>query len=183
ANVLNKNISEGLSPEVKILDDVYIAKAILKVDKNGKALTTILNASDKTIKVDKIDLLLEPFSVENCYFVGNDNVDKFGNLESRNNLLIDNLKLDHLNSEEKSTLMTLCKSYSDIFYLPGDNLTHTNTLQHRIKTTTSQPISAKIYRFPKIHEQEVNDQVNKMLNENIIRPLASPYQSPLWVVP
>src|SRR3978361_1040115 len=40
-----------------------------------------------------------------------------------------------------------------------------------------------MYRFPESLKPEVNRQINKMLNEKIIRPSVSPYNSPLWIVP
>lgn len=180
--ILNKNISEGLSPEIQLCTDVYLAKALLKVNKNGKAFTTILNASEKLIKINKLNLYLEEIPYLQCYHLAESSVNNFEN-SNRLDVLQSNLRLDHLNSEEKSELLNLCKSYSDIFFLPNDCLTHTETLQHEIKTTTSTPISTKIYRFPKVHETEVDNQINRMLNDNIIRPSSSPYNSPLWVVP
>ncbi|XP_055378909.1 putative actin-fragmin kinase DDB_G0287957 [Condylostylus longicornis] len=72
---------------------------------------------------------------------------------------------------------------SDLFYKEGDRLTCVKSVKHQIITTASQPIYSKIYRFPKIHEEEVNKQVQEMLEQNIIQPSSSPYNSPIWVVP
>ncbi|XP_055384592.1 uncharacterized protein LOC129614186 [Condylostylus longicornis] len=71
----------------------------------------------------------------------------------------------------------------DLFYKEGDRLICVKSVKHQIITTTSQPIYSKIYRFPKIHEGEVNKQVQEMLEQNIIQPSSSPYNSPIWVVP
>lgn len=79
--------------------------------------------------------------------------------------------------------MQICKKYHDIFYLPNDQLTCSNILEHSIQVTDPTPITSKIYRFPEVHRTEVEKQVNKMLKQGIIKPSVSPYNSPLWVVP
>lgn len=40
-----------------------------------------------------------------------------------------------------------------------------------------------MYRYPQIHEQEIEKQVEDMLKQGIIQESNSPYNSPLWVVP
>ena len=35
--------------------------------------------------------------------------------------VIDRLSIDHLNEEEKRSLLELCFDYQDVFYLPGIN--------------------------------------------------------------
>lgn len=41
--------------------------------------------------------------------------------------------------------------------------------------------SSKIYRYPRVHEDEV--EIREMLSQNIIKESTSPYNSPLWIVP
>lgn len=62
-------------------------------------------------------------------------------------------------------------------------LTTTGTVQHEIPVTNPSPIFTKTYRYPKVHEEEVKKQVNKMLEQKIIQPSTSPWSSPVWVVP
>lgn len=42
---------------------------------------------------------------------------------------------------------------------------------------------SKIYRYPQIHEVEIERQMKEMLKQGIIRESESPYNSPLWIVP
>lgn len=181
--ILNKNLSEGITPEIPICEGVFLAKAILKVNEDNTAFTTILNTTDRKIKVEYIDLFLDSISDTVCLPFNEDNKFDNNNYVERFELLKNNLRTNHLNSEEKDSIVKLCLSYHDIFHLPGDILTQTNTLEHEINTTDPTPISSKIYRFPKIHESEVQTQISKMLKQKIIRPSLSPYNSPLWVVP
>lgn len=88
-----------------------------------------------------------------------------------------------LNFEEKNHLNVLLKSYKDLFFKEGDQLTSTSEIQHQIVTTTDKPIYSKIYRYPQIHEQEISTQITDMLKQGIIRESNSPFNSPLWIVP
>ena len=88
-----------------------------------------------------------------------------------------------LDREEKQLLKNLLKQNKDLFYLEGDNLTFTHEVKHEIKTKDQNPIFCKIYRYPQIHEKEIEKQMNEMLNQGIIRESNSPYNSPLWIVP
>lgn len=74
-------------------------------------------------------------------------------------------------------------NYNDIFHLPDDELTSTNSIEHEINVTDPNPIFTKPYRYPEIHKSEVNKQINKMLKQGIVEPSTSPWSSPLWIVP
>lgn len=182
-DILNKDISQGICPEIRICEGVYLAKALLKVS-NNKALTTILNTNEKKVEIKHIKLFLEPFEQEQSIFLNIDeNSNPNPNLSDRVKLLKENLRLDHLNNEEKSSILDICLEYNDIFFLPNDTLTATKSVKHKITVTDPTPINSKIYRYPEIHKAEVDKQIKKMLNQGIIRPSVSPYSSPLWIVP
>jgi len=101
----------------------------------------------------------------------------------RTDLILQLLRLDSLNSEEKDSLISLIQIHSDRFHLPFDELEHTNATQHFIPTINEVPIHTKQYRFPPIHKEEINKQVTELLNDNIIEYSNSPYNSPIWIVP
>lgn len=104
-------------------------------------------------------------------------------LSHRTQEVLSRLRTNHLNPEELVNLRNLCARYADVFYLEGESLTFTNKIKHRIKTTDEIPVHTKSYRYPYVHKQEVRDQINKMLEQNIIRPSDSAWSSPIWVVP
>lgn len=97
--------------------------------------------------------------------------------------VLEKLRTDHLNSEERANLETLCKRYADIFYIEGEPLTFTNKIKHSIRTHDENPVYTKSYRYPFVHRQEVREQIAKMLEQGIIRPSDSAWSSPIWVVP
>lgn len=90
---------------------------------------------------------------------------------------------EHLNIEERQSLEKILKKNKDLFFHEGQKLTCTHEIKHEIVTTTDRPIYSKIYRYPQIHEQEINKQIKEMLSQGIIKESNSPYNSPLWVVP
>lgn len=50
-------------------------------------------------------------------------------------LLCEELRTDHLNREEKVSLIKICEENNDMLYLPGDKLTFT-TAEHAIPIPT-----------------------------------------------
>lgn len=67
-----------------------------------------------------------------------------------------------MNNEEKESIERLCSEYSDIFFLEGDTLSCTETIQHEIKTLRiNQPIFQRPYRLPYSQKKEFNN-LNKM---------------------
>lgn len=95
----------------------------------------------------------------------------------------DQIRIEHLNSAERTEIIKLVSQYSNIFYQDGNDLSFTNAIKHSIKTVNDIPIYTKNYRYPEIHKTEVSRQINDMLKQGIIRPSSSPYSSPIWVVP
>lgn len=93
------------------------------------------------------------------------------------------LRLDHLNEIERENIGRLILRYSDRFYIPGEYLSHTSVITHKIQTTDSAPIHTKQYRFPPVHRDEIFRQVKDLANKDIVVPSVSPYNSPVWVVP
>ena len=89
-----------------------------------------------------------------------------------------------MNKEEKAAMEEICREYHDTFHLPGDKLSMATVSGHRVRIKSdTTPCNVKPYRLPEIHKQEVRKQVEKMLEDGIIRHSASPWNAPLLVVP
>ncbi|KAL4100697.1 hypothetical protein QTP88_020731 [Uroleucon formosanum] len=103
---------------------------------------------------------------------------------SRLKRLEESLRTNHLNSEEKESLVAICQDYSDIFFLEGDRVSATTAVTHRIKTSEAvSPIHVKPYRLPQRHRQEITDQMEALEREGVITASESPWNAPLLVVP
>ena len=98
--------------------------------------------------------------------------------------VVDMLRTDHLNEEEKRSLFELCFDYQDVFYLPGDRLSSTSAVKHTITLgSVVTPINTRPYQLPESQKEEVDLQVKQLLEEGIIFKSDSPWNSPLLVVP
>lgn len=86
--------------------------------------------------------------------------------------------------EEKSSLLSICNDYSDIFFLDGDKIRATTAIAHEIRTSEAvQPINEKPYRLPERHRQEITDQMETLERDGVITSSDSPWNAPLLVVP
>jgi hypothetical protein len=83
--------------------------------------------------------------------------------------LKDQLRLDHLNIEERDKITSVIEENQDIFHLDSEPLTATNVVKHKLLTHDEIPVYQKSYRYPHCHREEVCKQIQKMLKENIIQ--------------
>lgn len=97
--------------------------------------------------------------------------------------LLEQVRISHLNAEEKPKFLKIINRFKNIFYNENSDLSFTNAIKHNIRTTDDVPIYAKSYRYPYIHKQEVEEQIEEMLEKGIIQHSNSPYSAPVWIVP
>ena len=93
------------------------------------------------------------------------------------------INTDHLNEEETEHVQNILEEYEDCFHLPEEKLKFTTMAKHSIPTTDNMPIYVKQYRYPPVHKEEIDKQVTKLLEDEVITPSTSPYNAPLWIVP
>lgn len=94
-----------------------------------------------------------------------------------------NIRDEHLSQIEKKEIYGILEQYQDLFQPPDEKLTFTTKIKAEIRTNDSNPIYSKSYPYPQAFKNEVSTQINKMLQDGIIRPSRSPYNSPVWIVP
>jgi hypothetical protein len=102
------------------------------------------------------------------------------NVLEREKRIVENLRLEHLNSEEQKQITDICLEYSDLFTFKSEPLSETNSISHTIPTQT--PIKLKPYRLPHAQQSEIN-QVRTMLEQGVIESSTNPWNSPLLIVP
>ena len=180
------NQSEALVLDQKICDGVFIANCIVRLKPNNRVNVTVLNTTESEIEIDDFSVQLTPFELPSSNS-DNRQTEFINHLNSpiidRSKKVLEQVRCSHLNPQEHNALMDCISKYTDIFHLEGEFLTHTSAIQHSINTGDAPPIHVKSYRFPEIHKDEVERQVKKMLDQNIIRPSTSPWSAPVWVVP
>ena len=163
----------------EVCEGVFIAGAIGKPNK-GKMPFRILNTRELPTYVKWV----EPHSTntEEYYILKYQPAIK--ERTERIKELLTNIKTDTLNNEEIEEIRKICTKYEDIFHLDGDRLTYTN-ISNAVITLKKEvvPKYTKPYRLPHSQKQELQKQVQKMLDDDIIEPSVSPWNSPILVVP
>jgi hypothetical protein len=174
---------QGLISRREIIPGIYMAASLTR-EIEGACKTSIVNTLDKDTTIDaplvELEEIEEPIRSEAMIFATTLVED-----EARLSKLRKKLRTDHLNIEERVSLIRICEEYNDVFHLPGDKLTTTVT-EHAIPTPTIDPtrgINTKTYRIPEIHKEEVYRQTEQMLRDDIFVPSTSPWNSPILVVP
>jgi len=138
-DVDNKNIS---ILKQEIIKDVYCASVINKV-KNGQTLVSIMNISEveQKLQVQDLDKIRYEPEIEYQTDIINNNEDS----ETRMQKITNMIRCEHMNLEEKGSIIEICRQYSAIFHLDVDQLTYTTAMEHEIRLPENQIL---IYRRP-----------------------------------
>jgi hypothetical protein len=105
-------------------------------------------------------------------------------VKSRDEEVLEQLRTEHLNPEERESISKICSEYTDVFYLPGDQLSSTNAVKHTICLVPgTSAINTRPYRLLEAQKEEVDRQVTRLLKEGVIEESDSPWNSPILVVP
>ena len=176
------DIAEGeiIIPDTKY-KEMWIPETVALAN-NFKAIFEIQNTSNHTICYT----FFKPFRATTLQ---TDEVEIFNfetfipKYKDNKTNILNQIRTDHMNNEEREAILKVISEFSDLFHSTDSQLTFTNKIKHEIKTTDEIPVHTKTYRFPFCHKEEVNKQINKMLDDGIIRHSQSPWSSPIWVVP
>jgi len=173
-----------LIPAQKISEDILCSNTINQVHQN-QILIAVINPTESSVELTQAQtksITIHKFDEVNVY--ATQNIPEKSSGQGRLETLRKKLNLDHLNQEERESLMPICEEYSNIFHLDGDKLSCTDQIYHEIKTNeAAQPINVRPYRLPFKHRQEIDRQVQQLEEDNIIAPSKSPWNAPLLVVP
>lgn len=89
---------------------------------------------------------------------------------------------ENLSVNEKEKISTLISQYSDIFAQNPKKPKVVTNMHHHIVTNDALPIKRKPYRLPHAWNSEIDKQIQEMLQNDIIRPSSSPWNSPIILV-
>lgn len=162
----------------QLSENIFLAGSIVKVH-NNRVPVKILNTDDKDVILPIFQPGLNSLDeYDICQF------DTCSKTSERARDLLNLLKLDHLNVEEKESITHICSKYVDVFFLPGDKLSTTNIYEQTITLKpNTNPVYVKQYRLPQSLKKEVGKQINKMLENDIIEEAKSEWSSPILLVP
>jgi len=143
------------------------------------AMTSILNTNDAEVNMHKPLVELD----ENDPTWDGSCSTEFES-QDRERKILTQLRLEHLNTEERKLLVQTCSDYQDIFYLPGNRLSSTDAARHTVTVEPgTEPINTRPYRLSEAQKVEVGEQVKKLLHEGITEESSSHWNSPILVVP
>lgn len=160
----------------QLKNNVYIGNCICRPVNNFVHIP-VINGNDESVEIDFNDVIYDSVSDFSIMSMDQDKP------KNRINEILKDLNFDHMNFEEKRSVIDIIEHYNDVFYVDGDKLSHTKVATHKINTSVDKPIFSRQYRVPTIHKNVITEHVDKMLKENIIQESASPWNSPLIVVP
>lgn len=159
----------------EIIPGVFCANSILD---NENPIIRLINTTNQVAKItNNFEKFLRPVEDYSIYHF------KKPSEENRIEKLLAELNLSNMPNLEKVKLTQLCVKYNNLFALKTDKLTANNFYKQKINLNNPSPVYIKNYRTPQTQIDETNIQVNKMLEEGIIRPSVSPYNSPILLVP
>uniref|UniRef100_A0A1Y1L2Y9 RNA-directed DNA polymerase n=2 Tax=Photinus pyralis TaxID=7054 RepID=A0A1Y1L2Y9_PHOPY len=170
---LNSSFQNAFIPGQRVAEGVYTQKTIVS---GSKVLITFINTNLHEVTIKNLRLEAEDLNNYDIYTLKNKNGDRNSEL------------LGLLNSNVPSfvakDLTKLCQEYSDIFALKSDKLlTCNNFYKQSLRTLDNQPVYVKNYRTPQAQKAEINRQVEKLLESDVIEPSVSSYNSPVLLVP
>ena len=127
-----------------------------------------INYIEEDIDIDIHPQEVQPFDVlddsEDFFDSGNSSTEE-QNAYDRLTRIINSLRLDQLNQEEKDHVIKIIKDYQPLFHITGNKLPATNVMEYEIHTTDEAPVFIKQYRYPPIHKEEIQRQMCKLLHE------------------
>ncbi|GBL81634.1 Retrovirus-related Pol polyprotein from transposon 297, partial [Araneus ventricosus] len=88
-----------------------------------------------------------------------------------------------LTSFEKEELLHLLEEFGDIFDInKKSRKSRCNAVKHRIETSDNAPIKQRPYRTSATERRAIENEVQRMLKEDVIQPSDSPWSSPVVLV-
>lgn len=89
---------------------------------------------------------------------------------------------NELNEYEYNELKNLIEKYSDIFAWTSNEIGECDIVEHAIDTGNAKPIRQKPYRVAHTERKIIQDQVQEMLDNNVVRPSQGEWASPVVLV-
>ncbi|XP_046612225.1 uncharacterized protein LOC124301349 [Neodiprion virginianus] len=155
--ISNPSVKTGFIEQLEVGANIFLGQALV-TNQQGFAYVYAINSNESAVEIRRPVVTLEE-------------VDELASTAT----LSEKTHLTHT--------INLAIEFNHLFFLPGDTLGHTNLISHTIPTTNDAPIHTKQYRHPRVHKDEIQKQVTKLLDQNIITHSSSPYNSPVWIIP
>lgn len=164
----------------EVAKGVFSAGTIVRPIK-GKIQVKLMNINEKAVEIKNFKPELISLDQYECMnFEDISDVNDVQRVEQ----VLNSVKLNHLNSEERLSIQKIIAKYNDIFHLPKDKLSVTNLFTQSMSLRPNvSPSYVKPYRLPFVQKEEIKKQIGQMIKDDIIEPAVSEWSSPLLLVP
>ena len=92
-------------------------------------------------------------------------------------------KIDGILEAQRDKIADVLTRFQDLFVGPDGRLGRTNVTQHRILTTSDRPVRVPPRRLARGKRAAAEAAVDDMLQKGVVEPSASPYSSPVVLIP
>jgi hypothetical protein len=161
------------------------AKSINKLEPNGTLWVSVVNITDKPVKIKKNALVGTINGVEESELLEANELREICDEQEEESAeqKLNKLKYGELNDVQREQIKSLLRKYIGVFNWNDVRGNSTTPLtKHAIDVGNNKPFKMKQYRVPHNLKQEMENQVKSMLEKNVIRPSQSPWNSPVILV-
>ena len=156
----------------KSTSKIYVASVLTKCRKNGRVTLEIVNVTKSPVQLKQGDEMAE--------------LELFQEIKAqpacdKTETVIrpGDLNIEHLNPDEQQHL---CHVLNESGVAGQTKLGQTTVVKHSIDTGSASPIKQRPYRVPETKRKIIEEEVQKMLIADIIKPSKSPWSSPVVLV-
>ncbi|MES9879438.1 MAG: reverse transcriptase domain-containing protein, partial [Sedimenticola sp.] len=146
-----------------------------------KVVIAVVNLSEQCIKVSQNSLLGRLQDASPVCTQMNNSIEKETTLPDHLQVLLAGIS-QSTTEHERNKISQLLTEYQDIFTSPDGVLGQTGIAEHSIETLSTKPIKIPPRRLPIFKRETVNEELDKMLQNNIIEPSSSPWSAPICLV-
>ena len=177
-------------PNEKFITQGLLVGRTLVDTTTGRSTIPVMNIKDQPCKIRSDALMGSVQVVSGMSSLGeNDGSDGTQGFNAKENgrlpehllPLVQNTS-KNLSPEEKQKVSTLISEFGDIFVGPDGQLGQTNLAEHYIDTGDTKPFKLPARRIPMFKRPIVEKEVDRMLEQGVIEPSTSPWNSPICLV-
>ena len=153
---------------------LLIGRTLSQVSSEGDVLMQVLNANLEPVKIHQ-GTRLGVFTPSHAICT----VTEEGT--SPETTLPESLDSSNLSRSQIQELKRFLVSFSDLFASPTGTLGRTSVVKHAIQTD-GPPVKQQLRRMPEALKAAVKEEVQKILNQGVVRQSSSPWSSPTVLV-
>ena len=177
----------GMVPELEFSEEIFTISCVVNA-RQRMANVIFINTSDKEVDLSVPEIKLKEWSDEDTFeenIKGREPTRIFKLQSSdRSKRLEQIVDLNHLNNEEKKEISEILDEFSDVFFLEGDKLERNTALEHEIEIEDGKrPLNLRQYKIPFALRGEMETQIKKMIDADLIEESTSPWNMPVLIVP